>query len=364
MFDFSLADDEHWSVSLRLSKKDCNVLSEWIVPIATVTTMAFVIWSCVVTSSTSASKRRALATMFHALVCALAIGIMAVPMCSLTPDLERDGFLGSKHIFAPLWLSYARPYRLANPYGLFRRMTGVGHAPSSKGWAGQPPSVVERPEIILEGVFDGGTEEEGEKWYELSFRWKPGDPRVMPQQVAPHQPRLDWQTWFAALGSASQNFWFLNLIKKLLDHCEPVNHLLGDLKLRSKRRRLKKVRAKLYHYDFTRVDSEWSRGIPGVEIANVTGWKPDVYWTRKFVRPYFQPTEANDTNLEKHLSSYSYKSYCATGEERCIDTPTIWCQLAYWIRIGNLHMLPIAVILAGMLIHLRRAVLNKINNRM
>jgi hypothetical protein len=376
MFDLSFVDDdEHWSVSLRLSKKDCDGLSEWIVPIATVGTMALIIWSCVANMMMASSQQRArktmatttttTMTMFHGLVCVLAVGIMAVPMCSLTPNLERDGFLGSKLIFAPLWLSYARPYRLANPYGLFRRMTGVGHASSSsKGWAGQPPSVVERPEIILEGVFDGGTEEEGERWYELSFRWKPGDPRLVPQQVAPHQPRLDWQMWFAALGSARQSFWFLNLIKKLLDHCEPVNHLLGDLKLRSKRRRLKKVRAKLYHYDFTRIDTKWSRGIPGVEIANMTGWKPDRYWTRTFVRPYFQPTGANDTNLETHLSSYAYHSYCVTEEERCIYTPTIWCRLSSKIRSGNLHLLPIAFILAGIVVRLRRAALNKINNRM
>ena len=34
---------------------------------------------------------------------------------------------------------------------------------------------------------------------------------------APHQPRLDWQMWFAALGSYQHNPWFLNLVYRLLN---------------------------------------------------------------------------------------------------------------------------------------------------
>ena len=33
---------------------------------------------------------------------------------------------------------------------------------------------------------------------------------------APHQPRLDWQMWFAALGNYQHNPWFLNLVYRLL----------------------------------------------------------------------------------------------------------------------------------------------------
>jgi len=34
--------------------------------------------------------------------------------------------------------------------------------------------------------------------------------------TAPHQPRLDWQMWFAALASYQNNPWFLNLVYRLL----------------------------------------------------------------------------------------------------------------------------------------------------
>ena len=70
------------------------------------------------------------------------------------------------------WLE---PFRLVNGYGLFAVMT------------------TGRPEIIVEGSDDGVT------WHAYEFKWKPGDVHRRPWFVAPHQPRLDWQMWFAAL---------------------------------------------------------------------------------------------------------------------------------------------------------------------
>ncbi len=75
------------------------------------------------------------------------------------------------------------PLRSANGYGLFAVMT------------------TERHEIVVEGSNDGTD------WRPYEFRWKPGDPLRPPSFVAPHQPRLDWQMWFAALGSWEQNPW-------------------------------------------------------------------------------------------------------------------------------------------------------------
>ena len=46
---------------------------------------------------------------------------------------------------------------------------------------------VARPEIVLEGSFDG------HKYLELDFKYKPGNVERSPPWIAPHQPRLDWQ---------------------------------------------------------------------------------------------------------------------------------------------------------------------------
>jgi predicted DCC family thiol-disulfide oxidoreductase YuxK len=119
------------------------------------------------------------------------------------------------------WLeSKARPLRSVNPYGLFSVMT------------------VERPEIVVEGSDDG------EQWKEYSFRYKVGDPARPPRQVAPHQPRLDWQMWFAALGTPPT--WFLAFLARLLEGSPEVLGLLAGNPFPEKPPRL--VRAVLYDY--------------------------------------------------------------------------------------------------------------------
>ena len=65
-------------------------------------------------------------------------------------------------------------FRTVNSYGLFAVMT------------------TSRPEIVVEGSKDGM------RWEAYEFKWKPGDLKRPPQFVIPHQPRLDWQMWFAA----------------------------------------------------------------------------------------------------------------------------------------------------------------------
>lgn len=91
---------------------------------------------------------------------------------------------------------------LVNHYGLFSVMT------------------TNRPEIIIEGSRDGRT------WEPYEFKWKPGDLKRRLPWVAPHQPRLDWQMWFAALSDYRLNGWFIGLLIRLLQGSRPVLALL------------------------------------------------------------------------------------------------------------------------------------------
>lgn len=95
-------------------------------------------------------------------------------------------------------------YQLVNSYGLFRRMTGVGG----------------RPEVVLEGSYDGHT------WTEIEFMYKPGNMSAPPSVVTPHQPRLDWQMWFAALGPQEHSPWFTSLVYRLLQGKQDVIELI------------------------------------------------------------------------------------------------------------------------------------------
>lgn len=51
--------------------------------------------------------------------------------------------------------------------------------------------------------------------------YKPGNVSRPPPIVVPHQPRLDWQMWFAALGPHSHSPWFTGLVLRLLQGKEP-----------------------------------------------------------------------------------------------------------------------------------------------
>ena len=99
--------------------------------------------------------------------------------------------------------SYAAPFQIANPYGLFAVMT------------------TERKEIRVEGSDDG------EHWLAYEFRYKPNHPTDRPRWIAPLQPRLDWQMWFAALGDARSNPWFTNFAGALLEGSPDVLGLLA-----------------------------------------------------------------------------------------------------------------------------------------
>jgi predicted DCC family thiol-disulfide oxidoreductase YuxK len=120
---------------------------------------------------------------------------------------------------------FAGPFQIANTYGLFASMT------------------ITRPEIIVEGSNDGVT------WLAYEFPYKPGDLRQAPHWVAPYQPRLDWQMWFAALSDYRATPWFTNFMVRLLQGSPDV---LGLLKKNPfPQAPPKYVRAELFDYSFT-----------------------------------------------------------------------------------------------------------------
>jgi hypothetical protein len=116
------------------------------------------------------------------------------------------------------------PLQIVNPYGLFAVMTTT------------------RPEIVIEGSADGQT------WREYVFRYKPGPLSRPALWNIPHQPRLDWQMWFAALGSLRENPWIVSLMFRLLEGSPPVLGLLASNPFADAPPKF--VRAQLYDYRF------------------------------------------------------------------------------------------------------------------
>jgi len=141
---------------------------------------------------------------------------------------------------------WVQPLRSFNNYGLFAVMTTT------------------RLEIVVEGSNDG------ESWSAYEFKYKPGDLQRRPGFVAPHQPRLDWQMWFAALGDYRQNPWFVNFCIRLLQGSPEVTALLERNPFPKAPPRF--IRAELYEYHFTdaatrrRSGEWWRRELKGIYL--------------------------------------------------------------------------------------------------
>lgn len=146
---------------------------------------------------------------------------------------------------------FVAPLRAVNPYGVFAHM------------------VTERLELVVEGSADGRT------WREYAFKYKPGDPRQAPRWVIPHQPRLDWQLWFAALGNLESDPWVTRFMARLLENSPDVLALLAANPFPD--RPPVQVRARLERYRF------------GAPAAHAQG----IWWERNEIGLYAPPFDAS-----------------------------------------------------------------------
>ncbi len=141
-------------------------------------------------------------------------------------------------------------FQIINSYGLFAVMTTT------------------RPEIVIEGSNDGVT------WLAYEFKYKPGDLTRRPAWVAPHQPRLDWQMWFAALGDYQSDPWIIRFMARLLQGSPEVLGLLGRNPFPGGAPHY--VRAMLYLYRFTSAAERkntgawWTRELKGIYVPVVS----------------------------------------------------------------------------------------------
>ena len=165
-----------------------------------------------------------------------------------------------------MWIDYGvAPLRFVNSYGVFAKMT------------------TERPEIIIEGSDDGI------HWKEYPFKYKPGDVERRPPWNIPHQPRLDWQMWFAALGTQNQHPWFSRSLQRLLENSPGVIALLDSNPFPDNPPR--HVRALLYDYQYASSEEKASKG---------------VWWERQLAGLYYPAVELrqNSSNRSEAPSSW------------------------------------------------------------
>ncbi|MGR9107513.1 MAG: lipase maturation factor family protein [Gammaproteobacteria bacterium] len=114
---------------------------------------------------------------------------------------------------------------IANSYGPFAVMT------------------TRRGEIEIEASMNG------RDWLPYEFKYKPGRLDQLATWLIPHQPRLDWQMWFAALRPDRPPYWFNQFMERLEEASPPVTSLLQSVPFPEQKPRI--LRARFYRYRYT-----------------------------------------------------------------------------------------------------------------
>jgi predicted DCC family thiol-disulfide oxidoreductase YuxK len=164
--------------------------------------------------------RAAPRTVVRLTVCCWALVLV---FCSLVQMDVRFG--GSPPAVTQRLAALLEPLHMVSGYGLFAVMT------------------TQRDEIVIEGSYDGV------QWHEYEFRYKPGELARRPPWNIPHQPRLDWQMWFASLDDPRRLRWFQLFLQKLLENEPAVTALLEKNPFTNKPPRY--VRAQFYDYTYS-----------------------------------------------------------------------------------------------------------------
>lgn len=178
----------------------------------------------------------------------IALGSVAVLIvfCSLVEMDARFG--GDPPAAARAVDALIEPLHIVSSYGLFAVMT------------------TRRNEIVIEGTSDGVA------WREYEFRYKPGDVARRPPWNIPHQPRLDWQMWFAALEDPQRLRWFWLFLEKLLHNEPAVTALLARNPFPDKPPLY--IRARFYDYTYSDAAAKarglwWERRLLGLYFPAV-----------------------------------------------------------------------------------------------
>jgi len=194
------------------------------------------------------SFRHQLANLQLTLTCVMFVWLFYASSTLLVWMLWQSAPLPSGPVVA------LEPFRIADRYGLFARMT--------RG----------RYEIEFQGSNDG------KNWITYNFRNKPQDPHEAPRIYAPYQPRFDWNLWFASLSDWRSDPIVVRTEERLLSGSSDVAALFKSNPFPQSPPRV--VRAVIWQYWFSTPREKREQGI---------------WWTRQLLGAY-APTLERQAN--------------------------------------------------------------------
>jgi len=125
-----------------------------------------------------------------------------------------------------------------------------------------------RTELVVQGTLDDVIDE-NTVWKEYEFKYKPTDVNRKLPIIAPYQPRIDWQIWFAAFSRYEREPWMIHFVWKLLHNDEGTLSLIAENPFPDEPPRI--IRIEHYRYEFQEPGSKavWKRTYLG-------SWMPPV----------------------------------------------------------------------------------------
>jgi hypothetical protein len=145
----------------------------------------------------------------------------------------------------------------------------------------------ERLNVVFEGTADADSTDNAH-WKPYLYKGLPVLLDKRPPQIAPYHLRLDWQMWFAAMGSPDDYPWTLHLEWKLLHNDRGAVGLFAGIPFPDKPPRY--IRATLYRYSFATPNDRGRRR----------------WWSREQISNWIPAMDINDPRLIAFLKSYGW----------------------------------------------------------
>jgi len=145
----------------------------------------------------------------------------------------------------------------------------------------------ERFELVVSGTLDSLIDE-NTLWKEYEFKAKPTNVGRSLPVIAPYQPRIDWQIWFAAMSAPQNQPWMIHLIWKLLHNDKDVLKLIDDNPFPNEEPVYIKV--DLYKYEFLKPTEK------------------DV-WKRTYIGAWLPPLSVNTPEFKEFIEINRWNTY-------------------------------------------------------
>ena len=144
-----------------------------------------------------------------------------------------------------------------------------------------------RNELVVQGTNDLVIDE-NTVWKEYEFKAKPTDINRNLPIIAPYQPRIDWQLWFAAFSNYQREPWVTHMVWKLLHNDPGMISLISENPFPEQPPNF--IRIEFYRYEFLEPGS-------------------DAIWKRTYVGNWLPPLSKDNPGLREFIRANNWEMY-------------------------------------------------------